>query len=252
MRLGCACSGKALSTAQDDVAFRVANRVLAVFKAALNLDFNDGLVADDRAWRRVQAFKGVGEARKVILSDSDIQMLLDACGEGLRELVAADALTGCRLGELTGAQVRDLDLAAATLKVSGKTGSREVHLAPDALLLLKRLSAGKRPQDHLFLTMDGQPWGESVHKRPFAAAVARAGLDPDTTFYALRHASITRMLKAGVPTQAVAEHHGTSARMIELNYAKFIPADLARYAALAAPALRMDLSTATKVIRLAG
>jgi site-specific recombinase XerD len=47
--------------------------------------------------------------------------------------------------------------------------------------------------------------------------VDRAGLDPEATFYSLRHASITRMLKAGVPTQAVAEHHGTSARMVEAN-----------------------------------
>jgi hypothetical protein len=57
--------------------------VLAVFKAALNLAFNDGLVADDRAWRRVQAFKDVGEARKVLLSDSDIQKLVDVCPPGL-------------------------------------------------------------------------------------------------------------------------------------------------------------------------
>ena len=59
-----------------------ANRVLAVFKAALNLAFQDGLVADDRAWRRVQAFKGVGEARKVILSDEEISKLIDACPRG--------------------------------------------------------------------------------------------------------------------------------------------------------------------------
>jgi integrase len=81
--------------------------------------------------------------------------------------------------------------------------------------------------------------GRSVHTRPFAAAVSKAGLDPATTFYALRHTCITRMLKAGVRTQAVAEHHGTSARMIELNYAKFVPSDRARYAALGAPALRV-------------
>src|SRR5687767_6115742 len=98
-----------------------ANRVLAVLKAALNLAFKDELVADDRAWRRVQAFRGVGEARKVVLSDAEIQKLLDACPGGLRELVAAGAMTGCRLGELTGAKVRDLDQQASMLRVRGKT-----------------------------------------------------------------------------------------------------------------------------------
>lgn len=218
-----------------------ANRVLAVFKAAMNLAFNDELVADDRAWRRVQAFKGVGEARKVILSDKDIQDLANVCPAGLRELVAAGAMTGCRLSELTGARVRDLDNAAGTLRVAGKTGVRQVHLAARASDLLKTLARGKCVTDHLFVTAHGLPWGESLHKRPFAAAVKKAGLDPEATFYSLRHASITRMLKAGVPTQAVAEHHGTSARMIETNYAKFIRSDRARYAELGEPIIEFEI-----------
>ena len=219
-----------------------ANRVLAVFKAALNLAFKDGLVTDDRAWRRVQAFKGVGVARKVILSDEEVRRLLEACPAGLRELVAAGAMTGCRLGELTDARVSDLDRAAATLNVAGKTGGREVHLAQPALRLLDELAAGKRPQDRLFLTAAEGPWTEGLHKRPFAAAVDKAGLDTRATFYSLRHASITRMLKAGVPTQAVAAHHGTSARIVEANYAKFAPADRARYAALGALTLDVELT----------
>jgi hypothetical protein len=52
-----------------------------------------------------------------------------------------------------------------------------------------------------------------------------------------------------VPTQAVAEHHGTNARMIEANYAKFIPEDRARYAAMVAPELRLR-SGDGKVVRL--
>lgn len=218
-----------------------ANRVLAVFKAALNLAFNDERVADDRAWRRVQAFKGVGEARKVIFTDEEIQKLADACPAGLREVVAAGAMTGCRLSELTGARVRDLDAAAGTLRVTGKTGVRQVHVAARASQLLETLARGKRSTDHLFVTADGLPWGESLHKRPFAAAVKKAGLDTEATFYSLRHASITRMLKAGVPTQAVAEHHGTSARMIETNYAKFIRSDRARYAELGEAGIDVEI-----------
>ncbi len=217
-----------------------ANRVLTILKAALNSAFRDGLVVDDRAWRRVSAFKGVGEARKVILGPDDLQRLLDACPDGLRELVAAGAMTGARLGELTGAQVRDLDLDARTLQVRGKTGSREVHLSDDALALCRRLASGKGPIDMLFTRAEGGPWTESLHKRPFSAAVAKASVDPDATFYALRHAYISNALKAGVPAKAVADHCGTSMRMIEANYAKFMPEDKARYAALAAPALRFE------------
>lgn len=230
-----------------------ANRVLAILKAALNLAFNDALAADDRAWRRVGAFRGVGEARKVILGPDELQRLIDACPVGLRELVAAGARTGARLGELTAAQVRDLDVKACTLRVRGKTGAREVHLDADALALCRRLASGKRPDAPLFTTAEGAPWTESVHKRPFAAAVTRAGIDPDATFYALRHAYISHALKMGVPAKAVADHCGTSLRMIEANYAKFIPEDRARYAALAAPVLRVEPGAGEpKVVRIAG
>jgi hypothetical protein len=57
------------------------------------------------------------------------------------------------------------------------------------------------------------------------------------------------MLKAGVPTQAVAEHHGTSGRMIEANYAKFVPSDRAKYVSMAVPELRLR-SDNDKVVRL--
>lgn len=216
-----------------------ANRVLSALKAALNLAFRDGLATDDRAWRRVGAFKGVGEARKVILTTDDLQRLIDACPNGLQELVAAGAWTGARLGELTGAKVRDLDLGARTLRVTGKTGSREIHLSDGALTLCRQMAGGRRPDAQLFRTRDGGRWTASLHKRPFAAAVKLAGIDPEATYYALRHAYISHALNAGVPAKAVADHCGTSLRMIETNYAKFIPEDRARYAAVAAPAISL-------------
>jgi integrase len=150
---------------------------------------------------------------------------------------------------LTGALVRDLDKAAATLRVRGKTGPREIHLNDEALALCIRLAHGRRADQPLFTTAKGERWSESVHKRPFAAAVAKAGVDPGATFYALRHSYISRALRQGVPAKAVADHCGTSLRMIETNYAKFIPEDRARYAAIAAPSLRLD-PPGDKVVRL--
>ena len=48
-------------------------------KAALNHAFNGGMVSSDLAWRRVKPFNAVGQARKVILSESEIQRLINAC-----------------------------------------------------------------------------------------------------------------------------------------------------------------------------
>jgi integrase len=226
-----------------------ANRMRSIAFAAFNLAFNGGRVDDDRAWRRVKPFKNVGEARKIILSDTEQQRLIDACEPGLREFALLVAWTGARPGrELTDARVRDLDPEAATLRVSGKTGERDIHLPDGALALLRRLTSGKRPNDHLLTTRGGTPWTSSLHARRDAAAVEKVGLDPETTLYALRHSYISRALKAGVPTKAVADQCGTSIAMIQRYYAKFIPSDLAKYAQKAAPQLHTDVSE--KVIAL--
>ena len=236
---------------EDDVrrSRDTANRVLTMARAAFNLAFNSGKVTDDRAWRRVKAFHGVGEARKVILGEVQLQLLIDASWPGLRELTMAGALTGCRLGELTPVRAHDFDAAAAMLTVSGKTGSREIHLPPAAVALLRQLASGKTPDDLLFTTATGGRWTKSLHTKPFAAAVARAGLDPATTFYSLRHSYISRALVQGVPTKAVADHVGTSLMMIERYYAKFIPSDRQRYATMAAPTLRADPDQKVVAIR---
>jgi integrase len=225
-----------------------ANRVLMMAKAVFNLAFHSGRVADDRAWRRVKQFRGVGESRKIILGEVELQLLVDAAGPGLRELILVGAWTGCRLGELTSRRVRDFDATASMLAVSGKTGPREIYLPPAAAALLRQLVSGKRADDWLLTTGAGGRWTPSLHERPFAAAVAKAGLDPATTFYSLRHSYISRALVAGIPTKAVASHCGTSAAMVERFYAKFISSDQQRYAALAAPQLRV--CTDEKVVAL--
>jgi integrase len=221
-----------------------ANRLLGITKAALNHAFRAGQIADDRAWRRIGAFRNVGMARKVILDPLQLQRLTDACEPGFGELVVAGAQTGCRLGELVDAKVRDLDLDAGTLRVAGKTGEREIHLAPATALLLRRAASGKRPDDHLLTPVGRSHWSRGLHVRRFAAAVARAGLDPATCFYSLRHSFISHALKQLVPVQAIADHCGTSPGMIAAHYAKFIVADRRRYAELAAPELRLDSSGA--------
>ncbi|MGH6895753.1 MAG: tyrosine-type recombinase/integrase [Geminicoccaceae bacterium] len=240
-------NGMVAQDEEDEEAIRrsrdTANRMRSIAIAAFNFAFQNDRVSDDRAWRRVKPFKGVGEARKVILSDAELQRLIDACEPGLREFALLVAWTGARPGrELTEARGRDLDPEAATLRVSGKTGTREIHLDDQALALLRRLASGKKPGDRLLTTAAGTPWTASLHRRRVAAAVDYAGLDPATTLYALRHSYISGALKK-VPVKAVADQCGTSIAMIQRFYAKFIPGDLAKYAKKAAPKLRADAAT---------
>jgi integrase len=239
-----------------------ANRVMATFKAVLNAAFRAGLVADDKAWRRVRAFAAVGRARMVILIPAQMRRLLGVCGPALRDLVALALLLGARCGELTTARVGDFDAEQGTLAVRGKTGGRVIHLPEEAVAICRRLSDG-RPRDGLLLVREnGRPWSRTDHKRPFIRAISAArreavaagrlseAPEQETTFYALRHTYISSALKVGVPPKAVADHCGTSLAMIQKHYSKFIPEDRKRYAALAASTLGLQGGESERVVRL--
>ncbi len=217
-----------------------ANRILTMLKAALNRLWREGRVPDDSAWRRVVPFEGVGESRKVFLTEAEAQRLVNSChDEALRNLVAAGLLTGARLGEITAARVNDVDLGEGIWTVrAGKTGRRDVFLSAEALSLFEQLCLGRPKTQYVFLRSDGSPWAKAQHQHYFAKAVNRAKLDLATTFYTLRHSYISHALKSGIPTQLLAENVGTSVRMIEKHYGKFIRDDRRRM--LAEAAMRID------------
>lgn len=225
-----------------------ANRILTVLKAALNLAFRDGGAASDAAWRRVVPYKDVGRARDVFLTVTQCEALCAACESDFRPLVRSALLTGARYGELIRRSVADLDLRHGVLRIpAGKTGSRDVILSDTGIahfralaknklptaLLHYREATGKRPET-------GEPmvvleeWGESEQTRRIKAAVAAANktitkradrLPAATCFYSLRHTHASLALLAGVNIQVLAENMGTSVRMIEKHYGKFLRAD---------------------------
>jgi hypothetical protein len=76
------------------------------------------------------------------------------------------------------------------------------------------------------------PWKRGELARPWKAIRERASM-PAVVPYALRHSSIVRGLRKGLPIQQVAKLHNTSVKMIERHYAKYIATaleDLARAA----------------------
>jgi integrase len=105
----------------------------------------------------------------------------------------------------------------------------------DELAVLKRAAAARSGKEPLFMTWgykrgEGiswikgkrRPWQTREISKPFRAIVARAKLPPEVSAYALRHSSIARYLRAGVPVRLVAALHDTSTAMIERYYSKYI------------------------------
>jgi integrase len=209
-----------------------ANRVLSMTKAALNRAFRDPTngVHSDAAWRRVQPFHNVGQAREVHLDQQQVKRLLNVTRGAFRHLVTAALLTGARPPhELVNLRVRDFHPDHGTLSVTdGKTGARTVTLSREATLFFTERSAGKHPDDLLLPKDDGSSWGKNHHIRPMKDAVAKAKLPKDTTIYSLRHTHISDAIISGMPLTVLAENCGTSVAMIERNYAKAIAATRSR------------------------
>jgi integrase len=202
-----------------------ANRVLNMLRAALNLAYQNGYASTDAAWKRVKPFRNVSSARILFLTDEQVKDLLQHADGGFKALLKAAIYTGARFGELAALRVEDLDVIRGTLHLSGKTGERVCYLSDTALSWFKGQARGKLPKALLLPRDDGEPWGKSHQHRPMQAAVRAAKLPRETVFYSLRHYHISKALAAGVPVQVVAENCGTSVRMIERHYGKFLPQD---------------------------
>jgi len=202
-----------------------ANKNLTSLKAAFNLAFRAGLVATDQQWRRVLPFRGVGQARKLFLSDEQVRVLLDHCHGAFHSLVLSAALTGARYGELCNARIEDFNPDRGTVTLAGKTGTRQCYLSDKAVTLFQQLAGDRSGTEHLLLKDDGTPWGKSHQHRLMKAAVAAAGLPTACVLYSLRHYHISKALLAGVQPQVLAENVGTSLKMIEQHYGKFQATD---------------------------
>ena len=203
-----------------------ANRRFAVLKACLNLAFTDGKVKSDTNWRRVKRFEDTSASRTLFLEEKQVAALLSKANGRVRDVIRAGVLTGARRGELFALRVRDFDANEGTLRVrTGKTGKRDIYLSDDAVTFFRSLAISKLPEAPLLTKDDDSAWPEDDLTRPFKAAARAARLPDETTFYSLRHYHISKALVAGVQPQIVAENCGTSMRMIEKHYGKFLKKD---------------------------
>lgn len=228
-----------------------ANRLLSYLKAALNrlmLDPKNGII-DDRAWRFLRPFEAVGQAREVHLDQEQMTRIINVTNGGFRSLVVGALLTGCRAGELKVMRVSDFHPGTGTLHVpGGKTGKRDVVLTEEGVAFFRELTAGRHPDERLFVRDDGSTWNKDDHHRPMDAAIKAAKLPEDTVFYSLRHTYASQSLMAGMNVQLLAENMGTSIVMIEKHYGKFTK--LTRRQQIEAAAPKLGLRTETNVVPL--
>jgi integrase len=191
---------------------------------------------------------------KQILPDADVRLLVEAAAaedEDFGDLVMVLAATGARFDQVARATVADFqaDQRRIMVPVSKKgrgTKAQSVLALPlpdDVVARLRQLVAGRAGHEPLlqrwhhrqeagdksagrlprWVRTVRRPWSDAAEMtRPWRAAMQAAGLAADLVPYCLRHSSIVRGLRAGLPVRLVAAIHDTSIAMIEKHYAAFI------------------------------
>ena len=231
---------------------RSVNRHVRSVVAGLNLAVKEGHSGNPEAWRidpLADDKEGGGESTLFLLP-SQRESIVNAASPAAANFLTAIEHTGGRPGELAAATVGDFDEGAGTLTLRHKKGRpaklrpRAVVLADDAIAFFKSQARGKLPAAPLLLDPEKQPWGRHKWADEVQDAIAQVNksargkkrIPKGASAYSFRHARISELLQAyGVDPITVAQQTGTSLRMIEQHYHKFI-----------APALKDKLSAISK------
>ena len=144
-------------------------------------------------------------------------------------------LTGARPKELASATVGDYD--GETLRLAHRKGRpprlrvRHVVLSTDGIRFFDEQTSGKLPKALIFARDGSRPWERSPWATAFRAAAAAVNetargkerIPPAASAYSFRHARISELLQVhGIDPLTVAAQTGTSLRMIEKAYHRFI------------------------------
>jgi integrase len=223
----------------------VARRAKAQLPATMRDTIKDGLAT-------IHATPAVAREAQV-LPDADVRAIIsaawevDAAGEwegDLGRLVLVLAATGARFSQIARMTVADVQAAQHRLMIPVSRKGRGtknvshvgVRVGDDVLAALAKATAGRKGPEPLLSRPHWQPvaamrwekgergpWHSAAElTRPWAAIVKRAEIADRAVPYALRHSSIVRGLRAGLPVRLVAALHDTSSAMIERHYAAFI------------------------------
>ena len=222
---------------------RSVNRIVRDVKAALNIAIKEGYAGDKEAWNidpLADEIEDAGETA-VFLTSEQRKALTDAANVAAARFLRGLGMTGARPSELAAARVQDFDAAAGTLRLAHRKGRppklrvRSAVLSDDAVAFFTDQAKNKLPGAWLFTDPEGGQWERHAWADEFRAARAfvnakargRKRIPPAASAYSFRHARISELLQVyTVDPLTVAEQTGTSLRMIEMTYFKFIASAL--------------------------
>lgn len=213
---------------------RTVNRLVRAVAAGLNRAHRLGHIGNLAAWRFEHLPDDEESETAVFLTPAQRKGLIAAAPPPAAALLRGLELSGARPKELATATAGDFD--GERLKLSHRKGrpprlrSRYVVLDEDGVAFFSAQRKDKLPSALLFAA-DGRPWRRDMWAQAVRTAIAAHNnpargaerIPTEASAYSLRHARISELLQVyGVDPLTVAAQTGTSLRMIERTYFKFI------------------------------
>lgn len=219
------------------------NRDLTALRAALNHSLSKKQVASDDAWAEALKPRTKQKPRSddddadlaaeedsslgfhnIVLTLEQRTSLVASADPEIQPFLRSMTLLPVRPGALARLTVGRLDQMNSILTVGrDKAGSGRSLPLPEATLKFFQAAAADKPRNaFLFTRKNGKRWDKDSWKGPVKAAVAAAGLPPETTIYTLRHSVLTDLVVGGLDLASVAKLGGTSLLMIDKHYHKLL------------------------------
>ena len=171
----------------------------------------------------IDPIKYVAEVREA-LNSREVEKMRISCGTSIRDNLVLELFlaTGCRVSEVVGMRVEDIDLENGCVKVLGK-GQKEriVFFSDRALEYLERYLNGRR-EGAVILSLRAPHQGlkKNALENIVRAIAKRAGLAKRVFPHLLRHTFATRALNKGMPLPTLCDIMGHASTETTRIYAK--------------------------------
>jgi len=216
---------------------RTVNREVRAVVAGLNRAVELGHVGSPAAWRLKPLSDGLEDEGEtaVFLSAEHRKALIAAAEPHAAAFFRGLELTGARPKELAAATVADYD--GETLRLAHRKGRppklrvRHVVLSAEGIRFIDGQIKDKPAKAPIFTEDGSNPWERHTWAEQFRAARDKVNVEvrgrdripSAASAYSFRHARISELLQLhGIDPLTVAAQTGTSLRMIEQAYHRFI------------------------------
>lgn len=171
----------------------------------------------------IDPIKYVAEVREA-LNSREVEKMRIACGENIRDNLVLELFlaTGCRVSEVVGMRVEEIDMDNGCVKVLGKGQKERIVFFSDRVLeYLERYLDGRRSGPVvLSCRAPHQGLKKNALENIIRAIARRAGITKRVFPHLLRHTFATRALNKGMPLPTLCDIMGHASTETTRIYAK--------------------------------